>query len=168
MLDSRNVMGAKRLNRHTACRRAGQVDTTDLVVGVVLAGVVPLLCFVGLTAFSSGDLGSVPGRRSASGEVPPPDAQELDMHLKHAENLRDNAKNTFMKYVDLVDDQFLKDDYRQWASRCIANCISKIDEVESMIALHPDGDATFGHIFERTRSLRAAAEALQSQVSGDA
>ncbi len=131
----RIVLAAKARARDA--RRRGQLDVTDLGVGIVLLVVVPVLVyFVG--AFFIKDHYVEPMGKKALVDAPP-DQDEVKMYLVEAANLLQVNVRDYLKFMNVTTDGALRDKYRQWAQRALKEGLSKLDEVDFLIQEQPDG-----------------------------
>lgn len=136
-------------------RREGQVDATDLVVGIVLAILVPVLCLA-----IAGMLG-VKGRsakldwREEVAVDPPPDRQEVEARFRYAQELYvENAKR-FLETAEALRNQPVGDYFRRWATDALRAADSAFMGVESLIQRYRDETSQFQSTLTRAAQFRA-------------
>lgn len=144
-------------------RRCGQIDTTDLVVGIALLVIVPVLVyFVG--AFFIEDHYVEPMGKKAAVEAPP-DEEEVRMYLVEASDLLTRNAPRYLDLMKATTDAALRDKYRQWAQRALVEGLSKLDEVRDfLIKNHPEGSSVFGAELQKIARMRAEASAELKRV----
>lgn len=155
-----------RWGSRSGSRQTGQVDTVDLVIGVVLAILVPLLCLI---------LAGVLGVKTRSDKfdfrekpnlVPVPDAEEIETHWKNAEQLYYENARPFLKNAESHEDPNMRYYFRKWAEQTIQNVDAKLSRLEALINVTPEGKQAFqsyiGRIAQRREEIRSDLEKARS------
>ena len=154
----------RRLRYHRNTRRSGQFDVADLVVGIGLVVVVAALVYFVGGSFVE-DHYVAPMGQKPKVDTPPPDREEVRMHLEEATNLVKTNAPHFLKMMEETTDGNLQDKYRQWADMALEEGLSKLNEVKDfLIKKHPDGDDVFRGELRQVEALRREARARLAQV----
>lgn len=136
-------------------RRRGQVDTTDLVTGVILVILVPVLCLV--LAGMMGVKGSSSKFLFREGpEVDPvPDREEIDARFRHAEELYLQSAKRFLESAESLRAQPVGEYFRRWSNDSLKAADSAFVGVESMIKRYPEASSQFQAYLGRVAQHRA-------------
>jgi len=115
-------------------RQRGEVDTMDLVIGLVLLVVLPCFFYFGAGLLGLGTGASKMNFRDKV-EVPPPapDAEEVQLRWKVARDLYTINAKDFMSMLSVSEDQELQQRFMGWALRCLENAKGQLQELESLI-----------------------------------
>ena len=125
-----------------APRRQGEVDTMDLVLGLVLLVLLPLFFYfgAGLLGFGSGDSKM---REKPEVPSPAPDAAEVQLRWTTAAELYLRNGKDFMSMLSASEDQELRQRFLGWTLRCLENAKSQLAELEALIRAHPKAAQEF-------------------------
>ena len=116
-----------------ADRRTGGVDPVDLVVGIVLVVLIPVLSVVLVRAFGV-ETRSDAGDFRAEVELAdlPLEPEEVEMRWETARRIYEKNARDFMKTRDELEEGPLKEHLRGWALNCLRNADSVLHEVTAL------------------------------------
>jgi hypothetical protein len=142
-------------NARAEDRRLAQVDTTDLVTGIILVILVPILSLV--VAGMLGVKGSSDKFLFREGpEVDPvPDREEIDARYRYAEDLYLQNAKRFLESAEALKAQPDGEYFRRWTNDSLKQADSAFVDVESMIKRYPEASSQFQTYLGRVVQYRA-------------
>jgi hypothetical protein len=145
-------------NRGSGARR-GATDVVDLLIGIFLALFLPVVCYLVSGVVLSG--GAQTSIKDHEEKVlnPPPDQEELVLRWKGGEErLRSTAK-TLLKHAESLQDPFMKEQFRIWATRSLKAADGYFVELEKFIKGYPDPDGHYTGYVSNIATLRKEIQA---------
>ncbi|HZN59017.1 MAG TPA: hypothetical protein VFD71_13140 [Planctomycetota bacterium] len=146
-------------------RQRGELDTTDILLGIILLFLVPLMTLAVVAIFSTR---SDSGARLASlseGEILP-DAEEIEARWSAAERFySQNAKKIVQQAVD-AQDAMLKEQLRKWASTVLKNARADLDGVRMLIEndKHPELASRFAAYRDKITGVQKQIDSSQAEL----
>ena len=136
-------------------RERGDVDTVDLIVGIVLVVLVPVLCLTlaGLTGLSTRS--EMYDFRERPKVNPAPDQQEIDARFQAAVAL---YQQTSRPLLETAISAHTRPDglfFRRWAERSLEQAASAFQGIEALIQNYPDAASSFQSYVARSAQYRA-------------
>lgn len=152
-------------NKHTSkarARIAGEINTADLVIGVVLLLIIPIAVVALGNMFKGQDPVDIAARNNPTDlDAMVPDEELVRLRVESAERgYERNAKVILAKLQGLEDERQVSA-LRHMASATLQSALSEVKQLETDLAGHPQLGAPF---HERIASLKSSLEAEINKV----
>ena len=151
------------LTRRLRQRDRGDIDITDLLVGLGLLIAVPVIVFVigGLLSEQKAQ----DGFGAAKEEKPPPPltTKEIAMRLEVANALLKRNAKAMLTQMNDSEDPILRDRFRSWTERTLTNAVSMAKEMAGRIEAH-ENRAGLDAYLRKARNIEVEGQQLLREV----
>lgn len=147
-------------------RKPSNFDTVDLVVGLILLILVPVVCFAVAGMLGAEGRSSKFDFREKPVVDPAPDREEVEARYKTAEAMYAENAQAFLKSLTDHPDSVYAGRLCEWATKSLRNSESALLSLEQLIQSHPESQGEFKLYLERMASLRERIKADLERIKG--
>jgi hypothetical protein len=142
----------------------GSTDVTDLLVGLFLALFLPIGTYlVAQVVIAGGSQSSIVDRPEKVLD-PPPDAEELSLRQKAAEERVRGTAKAILRHAESLQDPFMKEEFRKLANVSLGQADAYLVELEKFIRKYPDRDGRYAGYLSNIATLRKEVQGDQERA----
>ena len=139
--------------------RRGTTDVVDLLTGIFLALFLPVACYlISGVVLTGGEQSSIKDHPEKVLN-PPPDQEELVLRWKGGEERLLNTAKTLLKHAESLQDPFMKEQFRIWATRSLKSADGYFVKLEEFIRSYDDREGHYTAYLSNIATLRKEIQA---------
>jgi len=133
---------------------SGQVDSTDLIVGIILLVAVPVASLAAAAMLGLTTQEKKTEVRERVVPEPAPDQEEVDMRFRNAQEIYMQNAKPYLDSAQRESDSAIRLHLLKWAAASLRKADSTLVELEGLIRRHSDSEAIFQAYLAQISQLR--------------